>query len=49
MFKLLFTGLLVYVLYRFMVKPAMLGDSAEEEHSALDTDEEDFIDYEEVE
>ncbi len=48
MFKILFIGVLVYVFYR-MIAPTPLPQSKQEILDDMPADEDEFIDYEEVE
>jgi hypothetical protein len=46
MIKFLTIGILLFVLYRFVVQPKTLNEAPREEN--LNSGEEEFVDYEEV-
>ena len=50
MFKLLTIGVLIYLIYRFTVKPSMIDASAENSRIKTkdEADDGDFVEYEEV-
>ncbi len=52
MFKLLFIGGLIYYAYRFLISPPELDDHYEEDgslrHNKRPDNEEDYVDYEEI-
>ena len=53
MFKLLFVGALIYYAYHFLISPPALDDHSEDndsfiQHKKSDPNDDEYVDYEEV-